>query len=139
MLLDLRYLVEVLSDSAWQWTTARVAQLLTSLGLVLPEMAPGSETQDLTSARGLHCRASWLNGEPVSFQLLLPIPSPPSVVPGWPEPYVQMTSVSVNGVLGTSGQSEWRVGPSILTFGVVSTSAGEAIALTVSSHGRHAA
>ena len=139
MLLDLRYLIEVLSAAGWRWSAPHVGALLAGCGLVLPDAAPSDGTVNLTSARGLQCQVRFVGGQPVGLRFLFPIPSPPRAVPEWAERYLQLTSGSVNAAMGTSGQNQWRLGLSALSVALVSISGVEAVALSVSEHARHAA
>ena len=103
MLLDVRFLVECVTSSAWAWTGRAVDALLSSLGLTeLPARRSGDKRQ-FRAATGLLCSvvADDLTQDPVRIEFPFEVPPLSGVPqPELVEAYFATLCAAVQGALG---------------------------------------
>lgn len=99
MLLDVRFLVEVLRSSAWVWTMESCERLLTPLGLRETESAP--DRRDFRAPSGLMARLCFAgDGSPTSIEFPFEVPAPAPAAPEHVAQFMDLTTRPLKAVLG---------------------------------------
>jgi len=127
MLLDVRFLVECVTSSAWAWTGRAVDALLASLGLAELQARRSGNTRQFRAATGLLCSvvADDLTQDPVRIEFPFEVPPMSGVPqPELVEAYFAMMCAAVQGALGqplpdpnaiidsglaATGRASWRL------------------------------
>jgi hypothetical protein len=98
MLLDVRYLVELLSSSAWTWTLEGCERLLAHLGL--REAGVAQERRDFRAPSGLMASLhSAADGSPTRIEFPFDIPLP-ARAPERVAQFVDLTAWPLKAILG---------------------------------------
>ena len=127
MLLDVRFLVECVTSSAWAWTGRAVDAFLARLGLAELQARRSGNTRQFRAATGLLCSvvADDLTQDPVRIEFPFEIPPMSGVPqPELVEAYFAMVCAAVQGALGqpspdpnaifdsglaATGRASWRL------------------------------
>ena len=99
MLLDVRFLLEMLGAAAWTWTMEACERLLAHLGLRESEAARGR--RDFRAPSGLMASVHiGADGSPTSIEFPFEVPLPIRTDPQDVARFVDLTARPVNAILG---------------------------------------